>query len=277
MLAYITWEADPIILTLGRVRLSWYGLLFAVGLLVFGYYILDKMWKREQLPEKWFTYLVIYTVLGTFIGARLGHVLFYNPSYYLANPIEILKTWEGGLASHGGVLGIIIAIYFYSKKVSHKSMLWVFDRLAVPSGLVAAMIRTGNLMNHEIYGRPTDLPWGFRFITNLYGGEIHGGEPVFSLPSHPTQIYEALAYLIIFAICMYLYWKRDAYKKTGLIFGVFMTLLFTARFFIEFLKNPQEDFEVDMLLNMGQLLSIPFIIVGIASIVYSQKAKQNNI
>lgn len=277
MLAYITWEADPIILTLGRVRLSWYGLLFAVGLLVFGYYILDKMWKREQLPEKWFTHLVIYTVLGTFIGARLGHVLFYNPSYYLANPIEIFKTWEGGLASHGGVLGIIIAIYFYSKKVTHKSMLWAFDRLAVPSGLVAAMIRTGNLMNHEIYGRPTDLPWGFRFITNLYGGEIYGGEPIFSLPSHPTQIYEALAYLIIFAICMYLYWKRDAYKKTGLIFGVFMTLLFTARFFIEFLKNPQEDFEVDMLLNMGQLLSIPFIIVGITSIVYSQKAKQNNI
>lgn len=181
--------------------------------------------------------------------------------YYLANPIEIFKIWEGGLASHGGTLGIIIAIYFYSKRVSHKSMLWAFDKLVVPTGLVAAMIRLGNLMNHEIYGHSTDLPWGFRFIDNLHAWRM-GAEPIFTAPSHPTQLYEAACYLVTFAICMWLYFKKEAWKKQGLIFGVFMICVFGSRFFIEFVKNDQEPFEAGMMLNMGQWLSIPFVLAG---------------
>ena len=177
------------------------------------------------------------------------------------NSVCAIKVWEGGLASHGGTLGIVIAIYFYSKRVTHKSMLWTFDKLVVPTGLVAAMIRLGNLMNHEVYGHPTDASWGFRFIENLHAWRM-GAEPVFSVPSHPTQLYEAICYLLTFGICMWLYFKKEAWKKEGLIFGVFMICVFGSRFFIEFLKNNQEDFEAGMILNMGQLLSIPFVLAG---------------
>lgn len=261
MLDFITWTADPTIFTIGSREIRWYGLAFTLGFMV-GYWIVSVMWKREKLPQPWIDSLLIYTIAGTVIGARLGHCLFYAPGHYLANPIEILKIWEGGLASHGGTLGIIIAIYFYSKKVSHKSMLWSFDKLVVPTGLVAAMIRLGNLMNHEVYGHPTDKPWGFRFIENLPRWKA-GAEPVFSLPSHPTQLYEAICYLITFFISLWLYFRKDAWKREGLIFGVFMICVFGSRFFIEFVKNDQEAFEDGMLLNMGQILSIPFVIAGI--------------
>ena len=153
MLDFVTWMADPAIFTIGAREIRWYGLAFAIGFAI-GYWIVEQMWKKEQLPPAWIDSLLIYTMLGTVIGARLGHCLFYAPDYYLANPVEILKIWEGGLASHGGTLGIIIAVYYYSKRVSHKSMLWTFDKLVVPTGLVAAMIRLGNLMNHEIYLNP---------------------------------------------------------------------------------------------------------------------------
>lgn len=270
MLGVVTWTVDPIIFQSGGLRLGWYGVLFAVGLIVFGGTILSKMWKHENLTEKSFNQLVFYVLIATIVGARLGHCLFYEPSYYLANPVEILKTWEGGLASHGGVIGIMIAIWIYSKKVSHQSMLWTFDRLCVPVGLVAAMIRLGNLMNHEIYGHATDLPWGFRFIENFHQWQA-GAEPIFSAPSHPTQLYEAAIYLLVFAVCMWLYWKRDAQKREGLIFGVAMVMIFVGRFLVEFVKNDQVGFEEGMTLNMGQWLSIPFVIIGIASIVYSFK------
>lgn len=270
MLGVVTWTVDPIIFQSGGLRLGWYGVLFAVGLIVFGGTILSKMWKHENLTEKSFNQLVFYVLIATIVGARLGHCLFYEPSYYLANPVEILKTWEGGLASHGGVIGIMIAIWIYSKKVSHQSMLWTFDRLCVPVGLVAAMIRLGNLMNHEIYGHATDLPWGFRFIENIHQWQA-GAEPIFSAPSHPTQLYEAAIYLLVFAVCMWLYWKRDAQKREGLIFGVAMVMIFVGRFLVEFVKNDQVGFEKSMTLNMGQWLSIPFVIIGIASIVYSFK------
>lgn len=270
MLGVVTWTVDPIIFQSGGLRLGWYGVLFAVGLIVFGGTILSKMWKHENLTEKSFNQLVFYVLIATIVGARLGHCLFYEPSYYLANPVEILKTWEGGLASHGGVIGIMIAIWIYSKKVSHQSMLWTFDRLCVPVGLVAAMIRLGNLMNHEIYGHATDLPWGFRFIENIHQWQA-GAEPIFSAPSHPTQLYEAAIYLLVFAVCMWLYWKRDAQKREGLIFGVAMVMIFGGRFLVEFVKNDQVGFEESMTLNMGQWLSIPFVIIGIASIVYSFK------
>lgn len=270
MLGVVTWTVDPIIFQSGGLRLGWYGVLFAVGLIVFGGTILSKMWKHENLTEKSFNQLVFYVLIATIVGARLGHCLFYEPSYYLANPVEILKTWEGGLASHGGVIGIMIAIWIYSKKVSHQSMLWTFDRLCVPVGLVAAMIRLGNLMNHEIYGHATDLPWGFRFIENIHQWQA-GAEPIFSAPSHPTQLYEAAIYLLVFAVCMWLYWKRDAQRREGLIFGVAMVMIFVGRFLVEFVKNDQVGFEESMTLNMGQWLSIPFVIIGIASIIYSFK------
>lgn len=271
MLGVVTWTVDPILFYLGSLRVGWYGIFFAVGLIIFGGGVLTKMWQREGLSEKSYSLLVVYVLVATVVGARLGHVLFYQPEYYLAHPGEILKTWEGGLASHGGVIGIMIAVYLYSKKVSRQSMLWTFDRLCVPVGLVAGMIRLGNLMNHEIFGHATDLPWAFRFIENIPQWQM-GAEPIFTAPSHPTQIYEALAYFLTFAVCMWLYWRRDAHKHEGLIFGVAMIMIFVARFLVEFVKNNQVDFEQSMTLNMGQWLSIPFIIIGITSVVYSLKS-----
>ncbi len=273
MLDFVTWTADPAIFTIGSREIRWYGLAFAVGFAI-GYMIVERMWKRERLPQAWIDSLLIYTMLGTVIGARLGHCLFYAPDYYLANPVEILKIWEGGLASHGGTLGIIVAIYFYSRKVSHKSMLWTFDKLVVPTGLVAAMIRLGNLMNHEIYGHATDLPWGFRFIENLHAWK-RGAEPIFSAPSHPTQLYEAACYLIIFGVCLWLYFKKEAWRHEGLIFGIFLIWVFGTRFFIEFVKNDQEAFEADMVLNMGQWLSIPFVLAGCYFVWKALNLKKN--
>ncbi|MGP1463418.1 prolipoprotein diacylglyceryl transferase [Tannerella sp.] len=275
MLSDITWTADPAIFTIGSKEIRWYSLMFIIGFGI-GYKIVERMWRRESINPKWIDPLLYYTLIGTVVGARLGHCLFYDPGYYLSHPIEILKVWEGGLASHGGVLGIIVAIYFYSKHVSRQSMLWTFDKLVVPTGLVAALIRIGNLMNHEVYGHPTDLPWGFRFIENLHAWR-QGAEPIFSAPSHPTQIYEAVCYLLTFVLCMWLYFKKEAWKKEGLIFGIFMICIFTARFFIEFLKNNQEDFEAAMPINMGQCLSIPFIVMGIYFVVRAWKRSNLNI
>ena len=268
----VTWKFNPAIFTIGEREFRWYALMFIIGFII-GYKIVKQMFKQEKLNLAWLEPLFYFTVGGTVIGARLGHCLFYNPQHYLANPIEILKTWEGGLASHGGVLGIIIAIYFFSKYYSHKSMLWTFDKLVVPTGLVAALIRLGNLLNHEVYGHPTDLPWGFRFIENLHQWQ-HGAMPIFSPPSHPTQIYEALCYLLTLALCMWLYFKKEAWKKEGLIFGIFMICIFASRFFIEFVKNVQEDFETNMTLDMGQWLSIPFVLLGIGCIWWALKDKR---
>ena len=271
----INWTAEPAIFSIGSREIRWYAVMFFIGFSI-GYSIVKRMWKREDINPQWIDPLLYYTFFGMMIGARLGHCLFYAPGYYLSNPIDILKMWEGGLASHGGVLGIIVAIYFYSKKVSHKSMMWTFDKLVTPTGLVAALIRFGNLINHEVYGHATDLPWGFRFIVNQAAWK-RGAAPIFSPPSHPTQLYEAFFYLLTFALCMWLYFKKDAWKKEGLIFGIFMICIFTCRFFIEFLKNTQEKFEEGMLLNMGQLLSIPFIITGIFFVWKALRKNETNV
>lgn len=271
----VTWNVDPTIFTVLSREIRWYGLLWVIGLIV-AVYIVQRIYKSEELPEKWFDSLFVYMMLGIILGARLGHCLFYEPEYYLANPVEMLKIWEGGLASHGGVIGIIIAVWLYSKRVTKKSMLWTFDRVMVPTGFTAAMIRFGNLMNHEIYGGPTDLPWGFRFIDNV-GLWMRGAEPVYTEPSHPTQIYEALIYLLVFGITMYMYWKTNAKDRQGLILGVGIALIFIARFFIEFVKNVQVDSEITMRENtgliLGQWLSIPFIIWGFWLIWRSMKRK----
>ncbi|CCY37269.1 prolipoprotein diacylglyceryl transferase [Tannerella sp. CAG:118] len=269
MLDFITWTADPAIFSIFSREIRWYGLFFAIGFLI-GYQIEDKIFKHDKAPEGWVDKIFIYTIIATVIGARLGHCLFYGWDYYSQHPIEILKIWEGGLASHGGAIGIIIAILIYSKKVTHKNPLWAFDRLVIPTALVGALIRMGNLMNHEIYGHPTHLPWGFRFIENITAWR-QGMEPIFSAPSHPTQIYEALCYFIIFLLLMYMYWKKNAGQRQGLIFGIFLVGVFFSRFCIEFLKNNQEEFEENMILNMGQLLSIPFVIFGIYLIIRALK------
>ncbi len=265
MLLSVTWNVDPVLFEVFGREIRWYGLLWVIGLIV-AVYIVQRIFVHEKLPEKWFDALFIYMLMGIILGARLGHCLFYEPQYYLANPIEILKIWEGGLASHGGVIGIIIAVWIYSKRVTHKSPLWTFDRVMVPTGFTASMIRLGNLMNHEIYGGPTDLSWGFRFIDNLHLW-MKGAEPIYTEPSHPTQIYEALIYFVVFGITMYMYWKTNAKERQGLILGVGIALIFIARFFIEFVKNVQVESEIAMRENtgliLGQWLSIPFIIWGI--------------
>ena len=233
------------------------------------------IWNREMLNPELMNSLFVYVVLGTILGARLGHVLFYDPSYYLANPSKIFAVWEGGLASHGGTIGIIVAVWIYSRRVTKRSMLWTLDRLAVPTGLAAALIRLGNLMNSEIFGRPTDLPWGFVFPrASEFAGYAEKG---LTIPAcHPTQIYEAVAYLLVFALCMYLYWGRDAARRyPGLILGYFLLGVFGFRLFVESIKNVQESWEIGLVqhygLNMGQFLSIPFILAGLGLIIYAYR------
>lgn len=259
LLNYIHWNVSPEIFNLGPLSIRWYGLLFASGFLI-GYYLGEKMLKSEGVPQKWIDSLFFYIIIATIIGARLGHVFFYGWDYYSQNPGEIIKIWHGGLASHGGALGIIIAMLLYSKNVTKRNVLWTIDRIVVPTALVAAFIRTGNLMNSEIYGVQTSLPWGFIFERN--------GETV---PKHPTQIYEALAYLVSFGILMFLYWRTRSKYKQGLLTGAFFIFIFAARFFIEFIKEDQEAFEAGMTLNMGQWLSIPFVLLGIFLVVRALK------
>lgn len=274
-LAAITWDVDPVIFEILGRGIRWYGLFFALGLLILGPMIEGRIWKREKLNPEWMNSLFVYVVLGTILGARLGHVLFYDPSYYLANPSKIFAVWEGGLASHGGTIGIIVAVWIYSRRVTKRSMLWTLDRLAVPTGLAAALIRLGNLMNSEIFGRPTDLPWGFVFPrASEFAGYAEKG---LTIPAcHPTQIYEAVAYLLVFALCMYLYWGRDAARRyPGLILGYFLLGVFGFRLFVESIKNVQESWEIGLVqhygLNMGQFLSIPFILAGLGLIIYAYR------
>ena len=254
-LNFIHWNVNPEIFHLGPLSVRWYGLLFASGFLL-GYYIVEKMFKWENEDPKWLDSLFFYLIIATVVGSRLGHVFFYGWDYYSQNLGEIFMVWHGGLASHGGALGVIIAMYLHSKFVTKRSVLWTLDRVVVPIALVASLIRTGNLMNSEIYGVETTLPWGIIFEQN---GEI--------VAKHPTQIYEALAYLFIFAVLMYLYWKTNSRNKPGLLLGTFFILMFSARLLIEFIKEDQEAFEAGMALNMGQWLSIPFILLGVYLVV----------
>ncbi len=255
ILAFIQWNVSPDIFTLGPLQVRWYGLLFALGFL-FGYNHGEKMFKHENIDLKWLESLFIYLIVATIVGARLGHVFFYGWDYYSQHPIEILYVWQGGLASHGGVLGIIIAMIIWSMKVSKRSILWVLDRVVVPSVFIAALIRLGNLMNSEIYGIQTSMPWGFIFERNHE-----------TVAKHPTQIYEALSYLLTFGVLLYMYWKTKAKDYQGMLVGVFFIMVFTSRFLIEFIKEDQEAFEAGMSLNMGQWLSIPFVVTGIILIV----------
>ncbi|MCL1821926.1 MAG: prolipoprotein diacylglyceryl transferase, partial [Prolixibacteraceae bacterium] len=221
---FITWDASPELFAVGSLAVRWYGLLFAGGFLI-GYLIGERMLRSEKVNQKWIDSLFFYIIIATIVGSRLGHVLFYNWDFYSQHPAEIFKIWHGGLASHGGALGIIIALFIHSKVVTKRTMLWSLDRIAVPTALVGAFIRMGNLMNSEIYGIETNFPWGFIFVRT--------GETV---PKHPTQIYEALAYVLSFGILMYFYRKTSVKNRPGFLLGMFFILIFTARFFIEFIK-----------------------------------------
>jgi len=255
VLEHINWDVNPEIVRIGRFAIRWYGLLFASAFF-FGYLIMAKFFKTEKIRTEILDKLTIYMALGTIIGARLGHCFFYEPSWYLSHPIEVLQVWKGGLASHGAAIGILTALYLFSRKTK-KSFLWVLDRIVVVVALSGLFIRFGNLMNSEIYGIETDLPWGFVFL--------HNGE---TIPKHPTQIYEGLSYFLIFVFLYLIYMKNEGKVRHGLLSGLFLVLVFTARFFIEFVKENQVDFEAGMTLNMGQWLSIPFVLLGLGLLVY---------
>lgn len=250
----IVWDVSPEIFRIGSFAVRWYGLLFALSFF-FGYLILQKVFVKENVPVTLLDELTIYMILGTVIGARLGHVLFYQPSWYLTHPLEIVKVWEGGLASHGAAIGIIISILIFSK-TKNKPFFWVIDRIVIVVALAGFLIRTGNLMNSEIYGNPTNLPWGFIFSRYSAPGEA-------LIPRHPTQIYEGLSYLVIFLCLWKYYYSKNGKPAAGMLFGLFLISVFGVRFFIEFIKEPQVGFERGMTLNMGQILSVPFVITGI--------------
>jgi phosphatidylglycerol---prolipoprotein diacylglyceryl transferase len=266
ILNYINWNADPEIINIFGISIRYYGLLFVSGLILC-IFLLGWIYKRESIPAENLEKLSIYGMIGILVGARLGHCLFYEPSYYLSHPLEMILpitfppdggikfTGYQGLASHGGVIGLLIALYIYSRKTKH-SMIDTLDLIAVVSGLSFGFIRLGNFMNSEIIGNPTTLPWGVIF------------ERVDNIPRHPAQLYEAISYFIIFTIMMLLYKKKRARLKNGFLFGLAAVLFFTARLLIEFLKENQVGFEDKMTLNMGQLLSLPFIALGFGFIIY---------
>ncbi len=274
ILNYIHWNPDPEIVNIFGISIRYYGLLFAGGLILC-IYILGWIFKREKIPSENLEKLTIYGVIGILVGARLGHCLFYEPSYYLSHLLEmilpIIFPPDGGikfvgyqgLASHGGVLGLLIALYFYSRKTKH-SMIDTIDLIAVVAGLSFGFIRLGNFINSEIIGIPTTKPWGVIF------------EQVDNVPRHPAQLYEAISYFIIFTIMIILYKKMRDRLKNGFFFGLATVLFFTARFIIEFVKENQVGFEDNMTFNMGQILSLPYIVVGIGFIIYGLRRTKSS-
>lgn len=265
MTSYIIWDIDPRIFA-GLEFLRWYGLFWVIGMTL-GYLVMLKIYKHEGLSLHGLDKLTTYIVLGAIIGARFGHILFYDPAYYLNNPIEVLPirieptfqfTGLAGLASHGGVLGALLALYLYSKKYQ-KDFLSTLDRLTIAGSLLGGFIRLGNLMNSEIIGIPTQVPWAFVFVR------------IDQIPRHPTQLYEALFYLAI-ASTLFLLWKSErVYNHNGFLFGLGFSLIFTQRFLVEFLKENQVAFEENLRLNMGQTLSLPLILIGILIMVWRFK------
>ena len=235
---------------IGPIQIQWYGILFATAFLV-GYFIERRMYmaagRTQEELEKLFTYVLIATI----VGARLGHIIFYDPGFYLRNPAEIIAIWHGGLASHGAAVGIILAMYLYVRKVRNMTFLWLADRVVVVVAIAGAFIRTGNFVNSEIVGQPAELPWAVIFTR------------IDMLPRHPTMLYEAVLCIITFVVLWVMYKRYDQKPPEGSLFGTFLTLLFSGRFLLEFTKIPQADFAASWPINMGQLLSLPLIAIGI--------------
>lgn len=268
LLAYIQWNPSEIIFELGSIAIRWYAVCWIVGLGL-AYLIVEKLYEQQKIKKELFDPLFFYCFFGIIIGARLGHCFFYEPSVYLSSWTKFIEVfvpmkysmgeWHytgfEGLASHGGTLGLMLALYLYYRKT--RLNLWrVLDNIAIATPVTACFIRLGNLMNSEIIGKVTDLPWGFYFLNT--------GNPMLGMePRHPGQLYEAVCYFIFFFVGWYFYKKKPEKVGQGFFFGLCLTLIFTARFFIEFTKIDQVDFENGMFFNMGQLLSIPFVIIGL--------------
>jgi prolipoprotein diacylglyceryl transferase len=271
----IDWKVDAQLID-GWNTPNLYGLLFVSGLII-GFFVIKRMFKSEGISEEWLDKLLVYMVVATILGARLGHVLFYGPYFgeggYFSNPLSILYVWEGGLASHGGAIAILIALYLYSRKVSKRSMFWILDRVVAPIAIAGGFIRLGNLVNHEIIGKPTDLPWGFKFYNEHISNMVLQNGELVHVYRHPAQLYEAISYFVIFLLLLFLFWKTNLKQKTGFIFGVFLVVLWGARFLVEFVKIPQESYDLGIALNTGQLLSIPFIFAGFIIIFLANKGK----
>ena len=258
----INWNVDPEIISLGFFSLRWYSLLFISGFIL-GWFIFKWFFKREGISEKLLDPLLYTLLIGTIIGARLGHCLFYQPDYYLTAEHfwEIFQPWKGGLASHGGTIALFIAMWWFARHYGKKhdfDLIWILDHLCIAVCFAATFIRLGNLMNSEIYGHVTSLPWGFVFEGR---GETE--------PKHPTQLYEALSYAILGVVLILLYKNRVKWLYRGSYIGIFFIVLFGMRFIIEFVKEDQVGFEAGMALNMGQWLSIPFILIGVGLLIYS--------
>ena len=268
----VHWNIDPAILHIGGFELRWYSLLFVSGFIL-GWFIMKSFFQREKIDTALLDPMLYMLLICTIVGARLGHCIFYQPDYYFGSWHgfwEIFMPWKGGLASHGGTIAIIIGLIWYARKygpknhfdimwlMDHFDIMWLMDHLVIPIAFAACFIRLGNLFNSEIYGNPTDLPWGFVFERN--------GETV---PCHPTQLYEAGTYLLLGIVLMLLYKFRLDKMYRGSFVGIFLIVCFGSRILIEFVKNPQVAFEENMVLNMGQILSIPFVLLGIGFLVWA--------
>lgn len=261
MLSFVTWDVSPIAFTLFGHAVRWYGLCWAVGFLI-GYYLMARCFRREKLPEEWVDKLFIYSILATIIGARLGHCIFYDWDYYSQHLLEIVAIWEGGLSSHGGIICLVGALIVYSRKVTKRSVWWLFDRMVPVIGICGGLIRFGNLMNSEIFGHPTTLPWGFLFVRSKEWQELYYG-----LPCHPTQIYEMLYCFVAAALGLFLQHRPALMQRTGLTTGLSIFIFFGARFLLEYVKNPQVERETQMIINIGQQLSIPFLLLGLYLVI----------
>ena len=259
----MTWNFDPVFVTIGSFEIRYYGLMWALAILI-GAKFFDNFCKREGLPSRVAESVFLYGTLATVLGARLGHCLFYDPMEYLRQPWTIITGFrEGGMASHGAAIGLLIGLWLFSRK-NRLPYIWSLDRIMIPVGIGGAIVRLGNLFNSEIFGEATDLPWGFRFVRSHTWIERFGAE---NLAVHPTQIYEALCYLATFGLLCWLYYRKDlARRRPGVLFGIGLIGIFLTRFLIEFIKLEQEQFEEGWLLDMGQWLSIPFVVLGICMI-----------
>ncbi len=261
----IVWDFDPVLIKIGSLDIRYYSVMWALALLVGGW-LFSYFCKKEGRPQKLADSAFMFIALGTMIGARVGHCLFYEPEYYLLKPWAIItEIRNGGLASHGAAIGIVTAIWLCSRK-NKVPVMWMADRLGIIAPISGALIRLGNLFNSEIIGNQTTMPWGFKFM------RLHQGVAPEAVPAcHPTQLYEALCYIATFAVLMWVYHKTEAERRRGLLFGLALIGIFLSRFIIEFVKIDQVEFEQGMLLNMGQWLSIPFIIVGVGFVWYALK------
>lgn len=253
----IHWQFDPIALQIGPVPLRWYGLLFVGGFFI-GQRILARIFRREDVPEQHADALLMYALIGAVVGARIVHCLFYEPDYYLSNPLAILRIWEGGLASHGGVIGVVVGMWMASRRLK-LPFAWLLDRMAIPSALVAVFIRVANFLNSEIVGNPTGGQWGVVF------------EAVDALPRHPAQLYEAFGYLLTFFVLRAIYRCHGAETPRGLLLGWMLALVFGVRILVEFVKTPQAAYEAGQLISVGQWLSVPFLILGIVLIARARR------